>query len=233
MHVNLIAPPDLIPLVSARLAFNPPANSYSLHPISSKLDQLQQDTSILFIQSNHAEQAKELKQYYPHVSDAFLMPSPLAPMYGFMLCASGSTDDLATVHSLLDQLAPIRDGWLHLGGLGACGFLHQLWQAIVTPQGCSPFMGGGTIANWQNIHPSTQIQNLLLNHPELLTQLSSFLAQQQLQTQTLASLARRYLTENPPQAFTPYHRQDLQLFGQLNQSNLSPIHQLAQLLAQY
>jgi hypothetical protein len=198
-----------------------------LHPLGSSLDFVSDDAAILLVQSPNDHFSQQLKAKY--IVDALIIPAPLAPAYGFITLASGSNAALDQLAPLLDHLAPLQNGWLHIGELGDSGFIHQLWQSLLTPQGTPPFMSWHTspIPTGNPNHP------LLLNQPELIAQLASLLAQQQLQTQTLASICRRYLAEHPARAFTAHHPQTSDFFAALNDQTLSPTRQLATLLAQY
>ncbi|QLG87515.1 hypothetical protein HQ393_04195 [Chitinibacter bivalviorum] len=228
MQTHLIAPSELIPSISARLNFSPPSGQYSIHPLESQTDTPSPGSNLLLIQAPNAAYACELKQRSHNLVDAFIIPAPLAPYYGFITLVSGDIASLNLHAPILNSLSPISNGWLHCGNIGAASFMHQLWQALLTPQGTNVFLA------WDGVAPtSTGNTNFTLTQPDILDQLAKFLAQQQLQTQTLASLARRYLLEHPPSQFIAHHPQTTQLFPFLPQNEASPVHQLASLLAQY
>lgn len=235
MRTHLIAPPELIPLISARLLTSPPVGLYCLHPFSQFQGKFDPSDLVIAIQLQNMAQVLDLHQSAPQLVDAILWPSPFAPTHGFVTLASGSQQHLNFASDMLDALSPGHNAWLHAGNLGACGFLYQLWLALISPQGTPPFF------NWQidtqctssdNIHP------LQLNQSDLLAQLASLIAQQQLQTQTLASLSRRYLAESSTQsAFTAHHPQASNLFASITPACVntidSPARQIAQLFAIY
>ncbi|QLI83086.1 hypothetical protein HZU75_17030 [Chitinibacter fontanus] len=86
--------------------------------------------------------------------------------------------------------------------------------------------------------PKDETHPFQLNQSDLLAQLASLIAQQQLQTQTLASLSRRYLAESASQEFfIAHHPQTSNFFATPTHSaintNDSPARQIAQLLAIY
>ncbi|WP_373975574.1 hypothetical protein NT239_02170 [Chitinibacter sp. SCUT-21] len=230
MQAHLIAPPELIPLVAARLVLKPPSSNFCLHPLKAQLPPIKPDDLILLIQSPLAEQLAQLQQQSPYVIDLTLIPSPLAPSHGFITLASGSKDSLTVACELINCLAPIENGWLHIGDLGACCFLQQLWHALITPQGTPPFLNWATTTEQLNTAQA-------IKPSDLIAQLATFMAQQQLQTQALASLARHYLATHPEKMqFMPHHPQSSALFNLIpseQSSNDAPIVQLAKLLAKF
>ncbi|WP_157669599.1 hypothetical protein [Chitinibacter sp. GC72] len=230
MHTHLVAPSQLIPLISARLAFHPPAHSYSLHPLSSQLQGIASDAQVLIVQAPDEQYVHRLQASYPDLLDLLLVPSPIAPSHGFITLASGSNAQLARASSLIDHLAPIHNGWLHIGPLGSCGYINQLWHALLTPRGTPPFL------DW-TLQSGVNTQSKALDHTriqaDLIAQLASLMAQQQLQIQTMASISRRFLADYPEEAFIPHHPQTSNLFGVFAASNQAPAEQLARLLAQY
>ncbi|WP_348944712.1 hypothetical protein ABHF33_15055 [Chitinibacter sp. FCG-7] len=230
MHTHLVAPSQLIPLISARLGFHPPVHSYSLHPLSSQLQGIASGAQVLLVQAPDDQYVHRLQASHPNLLDLLLVPSPIAPSHGFITLASGNNAQLTEAASLIDHLAPIHNGWLHIGPLGSCGYINQLWHTLLTPQGAPPFL------DWRLLsEANTQAKALdhTLTQADLIAQLASLMAQQQLQIQTMASISRRFLADYPDEAFIPHHPQTSNFFGAFSASNQAPAEQLARLLAQY
>lgn len=218
MNYQLSAPAYLLPAIATRLALNAPALAYSLctphMPQPSKnAVQLILQPDFFHATPSHTQQA---------CIEVFLIPSPLAAIQGYMLAAAGSHADLALAAPILDALAPIPTGWLHVGDFGAAGFLHQLWTILIGNQ------VDGPLPFWQNMRPPQD--GFRLNHPDLIAQLSSLMAQQQLLIQSLSGVAHTFLAQYPSTAFSPYNPQQAKLLNQENMDKLSPAHQIAQLL---
>ena len=219
MKYQLTAPNYLLPTLAARLALNAPALEYSL--CTPQIGCVAPEIPQLIFQPD---------LFHPNESptaivDVFVIPSPLATLQGFMLAAGGTQQNLASVLPILDALAPIPSGWLHAGEYGSAGFFHQLWQTIVGSH------SNGLLPIWESMQtPNAGFQ---INHPHLLNQLSSFMAQQQLLTQSLASSAQRFLTEHPAQEFKPFHPQQTQLLNQDALCKHSPAHEVATLLCSF
>ena len=208
MHYQLVAPTQLLPYLSTRLALVAPELEYSLHTSANSAAQIVFQPSFF--------------DHTPPQVEVFLLPSPLAATHGFMLGAAGSLSDLAANAAVLDALAPIPRGWLHLGEVGSASFIHQLWLILTAGNDeLLPF--------WHNVKiPEHGFQ---LDQPQLVSELASFLAQQQLQIQSMSALAKTFLSQHPAQAFTPFHRQQSHLFGLFDSS--SPAQQIAQLLMSF
>lgn len=221
MHYQLSAPAYLLPAIATRLALNAPTLAYSLctpHIETSSANAVQ-----LILQPDFFHTAPVKTQQA--CIEVFVIPSPLAPMQGYMIAAAGSHADLAMAAPILDALAPIPTGWLHVGDFGAAGFLHQLWTILTGNQTDSP------LPFWQNMRSPQE--GFRLNHPDLIAQLSSLMAQQQLLIQSLSSVAHTFLVQYPCTEFSPYNPQQAKLLNQENMDKLSPAHQIAQLLSSF
>lgn len=217
MKYQLSAPQYLLPTIAARLSVAAPTLEYSL--CTPQIDNPDPEAIQLIFQSDFFHPKKTTATV-----DVFVLPSPLAGLHGFMLMAGGSQQSLDLAAPILDALAPITGGWLHAGDVGSAGFFHQLWNILVGNQ------VQGLIPLWENM----KSPNLAfpINHPDLVNQLSSFLAQQQLLTQSLVSCAERYLSEYSNHPFTPYHVHQGPLLGQ-NEIKQSPAHEIAKLLQSF
>lgn len=219
MKYQLTAPNYLLPTLAARLALSAPTLEYSL--CTPQMGCTNPDVPQLIFQTDLFHPSNSPTA----IVDVFVIPSPLAALQGFMLSAGGAHDDLTIVEPILDALSPIPSGWLHAGEYGSAGFFHQLWQTLVGAQ------AHGLLPLWENMQaPNAGYQ---INHPDLVNQLSSFMAQQQLLTQSLASSAQRFLAEHPPQEFKPYHAQQTQLLQLESLNNPSPAHEIATLLCSF
>lgn len=219
MKYQITAPSYLLPPLSARLALNAPRLEYSL--CTPQIGSLDPTVPHLVFQSDffHPTSTETASV------DVFVMPSPLASVQGFMLAAGGEHENLAKVAPILDTLAPIPSGWLHAGEYGSAGFFHQLWCILIGTH------ANGPLPLWENMRiPSGAFQ---INHPDLVNQLSSLMAQQQLITQSLASCSQRFLTEHPALEFSPYHPQQKQLLGSEALNRTSPAHEIAILLSSF
>ncbi|MBM5570416.1 MULTISPECIES: hypothetical protein [Deefgea] len=219
MKYQLTAPSYLLPTIAARLALNAPALQYSL--CTPQMGNTSPDLPQLIFQADFFHPVRTANT----IVDVFVIPSSLATLQGFMLSAGGTQEHLAAVSPILDALAPIPSGWLHAGEYGSAGFLHQIWNTLVGSH------SQAWLPLWENLqspNPSFQI-----NHPDLVNQLSSFMAQQQLLTQSLASSAQRFLAEYPEHAFTPYHPQQPSLLSRQAPSKQSPAHEIATLLCSF
>lgn len=219
MKYQLTAPNYLLPTLAARLAISAPTLEYSL--CTPQMGCIDPNVAQLIFQADFFHPTHSPTA----IVDVFLIPSPLATLQGFMLAAGGAHEQLSQVAPILDALAPIPSGWLHAGDYGAAGFFNQIWNTLV---------GGhsqGLLPLWENLQsPNAGLQ---INHPNLVNQLSSFMAQQQLLTQSLASSAQRFLAEQPPTAFTPYHPQQAQLLGHDARHTASPAQEIAALLCSF
>jgi hypothetical protein len=222
-HVNyqLSAPAHLLPAIATRLALNAPALAYSL--CTPNIPQPSKHSVQLILQPSFFHTVPVKTQ--PACVEVFLIPSPLAALQGYMLAAAGNHTDLAQAAPILDALAPMPTGWLHVGDFGAAGFLHQLWIILTGNH------ADGPLPFWQNMRPPQD--GFRLNHPDLIAQLSSLMAQQQLLIQSLSGVAHTFLAQYPCSEFSPYNPQQAQLLNQENMDKLSPAHQIAQLLSSF
>lgn len=219
MKYQLTAPPYLLAQLAARLALTAPTLQYSLN--TPACEHTSEGVPNLIFQADF---------FHPSIEnttsiDVFVIPSPLSTLQGFMLAAGGSHAALAKAEPILDALSPIAKGWLHAGEYGSASFFHQLWQILIGTHSDS------LLPIWENMRaPNSGTQ---INHPDLVNQLSSLMAQQQLLTQSLASCAQRFLAEHPPQVFNPYHPKQNQLLGQGETTKPSPAHEIATLLSSF
>ncbi|WP_273428813.1 hypothetical protein [Chitinibacter tainanensis] len=224
-QAHLIAPSSLIPLIASRLHWQTPRQTaFCLHPLSQQLPSIATDEAILLFHPG----SPYLQQHYPEhpLCEVIIVPSPLAGLHGFMLAASGEHAALEQSAEILDLLAPVANGWLHLGPRGCGGFIQQIWQTLLPPSQSAEQQ------DWQAILSTLQQPNPFQQQGPLLTALSHQLLQQQLQLSTLRGLAHRFLQDFPPAAFHAHHPQLEQAFAPLISNEYSPTHQLAQLLSQ-
>jgi hypothetical protein len=219
MKYQLTAPPYLLAQLAARLALTAPNLQYSL--CTPPIELIDGDVPNLVFQADFFHRPIENTASI----DVFVLPSPLSTLHGFMLAAGGSHAALSEAAPILDALSPIAAGWLHAGEYGSASFFHQLWQILTGTH------AGSLLPIWENMRaPSSGLQ---INHPDLVNQLSSLMAQQQLLTQSLASCAQLFLAEHPPQIFTPYHPQQNQLLSQDDINKSSRAHEIAALLSSF
>ncbi|QZA78815.1 hypothetical protein K4H28_05245 [Deefgea tanakiae] len=219
MKYQLTAPPYLLAQLATRLALTAQTLQYSLCTPPS--EQSDADTPNLIFQADFFHNPIKNSASI----DVFVLPSPLSSMHGFMLAAGGNHAALAEAAPILDALSPIASGWLHAGDYGSASFFHQLWQILIGAHADS------LLPIWENMRaPNSGFQ---INHPDLVNQLSSLMAQQQLLTQSLASCSQLFLAEHPPQIFTAYHPLQKQLLSQDDTQKPSPAHEIATLLSSF
>ena len=219
MNYQLSAPANLLPALATRLALSAPTLSYSLC------------TPQILPSAEMPHLILQPDFFHPPSTassgiEVFLIPSPLAPIQGYIVAAAGDQPNLAQCAPILDALAPMPAGWLHVGDIGAASFLHQLWLVVTNSQ------QDGPLPFWQNMRQSDI--GFGLDQPDLITQLSSLMAQQQLITHSLMAVAQDFLSRYPiTQPFSPYNPQQAKFLTQDKQDQSSPAHQIANLLCSF
>jgi hypothetical protein len=233
MNTHLIAPSELIPLITARLTLQAPHLSYTIHTSNTEPVTTTSDDCVIAVQAQAEQTVLNLGKQHNQLIDILINPSPLAPLHGFIVLASGATPSLQIGSPILNALSPMDNGWLHIGQLGACGFVHELWSSLINPH------SSHSALDWLKLTTEPTRHTTYPPHPasiDLIAHLTTLMAQQQLQAQTLASLARRYLSDHSrDNAFDAHHAQS-QLFSGLVTRELhaaAPVTQLAHLLANH
>lgn len=233
MHIHLIAPSELIPLIAARLSLRTPQLSYTIHTTDAAPFSTTADDCVIVVQAQTEQTVLHLGKQHTQLIDILLNPSPLAPMHGFIMLASGTSHLLQIASPFLNALSPMDNGWLHIGQLGACGFVHELWSALLNPHSNNSALDWLKFTAEPNFHTPNRASTA---NGDLIAHLTTLMAQQQLQAQTLASLARRYLSDHAKDTpFVAHHPQSNLFASLLNREfeTAAPITQLAHLLAKH
>lgn len=107
---------------------------------ATHLKSMQAGDTLLLIASPSASAAQQLAQQAHqlqlHFVEISTFDSPWAVPYGFLLQVAGLAIDLKAASPILDTLAPLPNGWWHVGHAGAAAFLGQLQQySLLNPLG--------------------------------------------------------------------------------------------------
>ncbi|WP_297573917.1 hypothetical protein [uncultured Deefgea sp.] len=215
MNYTIVAPQPLQALIAHRLSHS--GIRYQLNHCSDD----HHPTSLAFVTTSPADTPATT---YQTDIEFLALPTPQAPEHGFILAAAGSISALQRSTPLLDTLAPIAQGWLHIGDIGAAHFAAQIWQILLgsntNPADFLPF--------WQNTQRHFTQQTP--NQAELIASLAQQTQAQAQQCQDMQHLATAFLLRHPEHAFTPYHPQQRSFFGPYSETHISPAHQLAKLI---
>ncbi|QKJ67812.1 hypothetical protein HQN60_14380 [Deefgea piscis] len=213
MHYTIVAPQPLQALLAHRLKHFA-AIDYQF------CDKTNAQSAMMFVQANpHAAS----NTFHADI-ELLALPALQAADHGFIFAAAGSITALQSAAPLLDALAPIANGWLHIGDFGAASFAHRAWQIMTgNPSQENP-------AFWQNI-PSLPTPNPL-NQAQFIAELAQQMGKQQQQCIALQQLANEFLSQQPAHDFQPYSPLQRQFFGPWSQTNTSPAQQLASFILQ-
>ncbi|QZA79947.1 hypothetical protein [Deefgea piscis] len=213
MHYTIVAPQPLQALLAHRLKHFATID-YQF------CDKTKSQPAMIFVQANpHAT-----PNTFQADIELLALPALQAPEYGFIFAAAGSLTALQSTAPLLDALAPIANGWLHIGDFGAASFAHRAWQTITESASKE------SSAFWQKI-PNLPTP-IPLNQAEFITELAKQMGEQQQQSIVLQQLASEFLSQQPAHDFQPYSPLQRQYFGPWSQTNTSPAQQLANFILQ-